>query len=62
MRRRDSRDEESVSFNKLVERMTDWVASSPDSDSLHHTGVPQLTTAQSSVKHLRKYQRIYDLI
>ena len=43
----------SVSLDKLLEGVSDWISGSPDPDGFHHTGIPQLTATQLPVKHLK---------
>ena len=45
-------DEVPVPLHELLEGVPDRIAGPPDPDGLHHTGVPQLSAAELSVKHL----------
>lgn len=52
MSRSYARYEEPVALNKFLEGVSDRIASSANANGLHHARVPQLTAAQTSVKHL----------
>lgn len=49
----NARDKKPVSLHELVERMTDRISGSANPDGFHHTGVSQLSTAETPIKHLR---------
>ena len=52
----DSSDQDSVSFDEVIEQMPYWISSSPDPNRLHHSRVAELTKAKDSIKHLNKHQ------
>ena len=52
VRRRASGNEESVSFDKFTESVTDRVAGPPDADGFHHSRIAQLSAAQFTIESL----------
>ena len=57
MRRRTSADEESISIDEFDEGVSDRISGTTDSDRLHHSGIPELTTAQLAIKHLKLFKQ-----
>jgi len=53
MRGWNARDEKSISFHELVKGMTNRIASSANPNGFHHTGISQLSTAETTIKHLQ---------
>lgn len=56
MRGWNARNEKSISFHELMKGMANRIASSTNPDGFHHARISQLSTAETTIEHLKLRQ------